>query len=127
MTQSNPSLASTPAPPYYAVIFTSVRGDADPEGYAKTAQHMLELAAARPGFLGAESVRDEAGVGITVSYWTSLEAIHAWGRDAIHREAQARGRAVWYEQFRLRISRVEEERVFPPSSFRRGSENRADA
>ena len=115
MTQSTTPLASTPAPPYYAVIFTSVRRDTDPEGYARTADQMVELAAGREGFLGVESVRDEAGVGITVSYWTSLEAIHAWGRDAVHREAQASGRAVWYEQFRLRICRVEEERIFPPS------------
>jgi heme-degrading monooxygenase HmoA len=79
---------------------------------------MLELAAAQPGFLGVESARDETGVGITVSYWSSLEAVHAWGRVAEHRTAQARGRGEWYEQFRLRICRVDEERVFPlPTSI----------
>jgi heme-degrading monooxygenase HmoA len=111
-------LAPTPAPPYYAVIFTSVRREGGDEAYAQTAEHMLALAAAQPGFLGVESARDEAGVGITVSYWASLEAVHAWGRDAEHRLAQARGRADWYEQFRLRICRVDQERVFGPPEGR---------
>jgi heme-degrading monooxygenase HmoA len=102
-------------PPYYAVIFTSIRREGD-EAYEETARHMLELAAEQPGFLGVESVRDASGVGITVSYWESLEAVRAWGRHLVHREAQARGRAEWYEQFRLRICRVEEERIFPTST-----------
>lgn len=109
---SQTALARTPAPPYYAVIFTSIRHQADHEGYAATAQEMEELARTMPGFLGIESVRDSAGVGITVSYWQTLEAIRTWGRHAAHRQAQAGGRTVWYRAFRLRISRVEEERSF---------------
>jgi len=35
---------STPAPPYYAVIFTSLRTDGD-RGYGDTAKRMMELAA----------------------------------------------------------------------------------
>jgi heme-degrading monooxygenase HmoA len=105
-------LARPPAPPYYAVIFSSVRTGADPEGYATTAQRMVELAATMPGFLGIESVRDEQGVGITVSYWDSLESVQRWGRHAEHRVAQSGGRERWYRAFRLRISRVEAERVF---------------
>jgi heme-degrading monooxygenase HmoA len=112
---SSPSdpLARTPEPPYYAVLFTSVRSDAEPDEYEEMAQRMLDLAQQRPGFLGVESVRGPDGVGITVSYWDSREAIHAWGQDAAHREAQTRGMNGWYERFRLRICRVEEERVFP--------------
>ena len=43
--------ASTPPPPYYAVIFTSIRTDSD-AGYQATAQRMLDLAAGQPGYLG---------------------------------------------------------------------------
>jgi heme-degrading monooxygenase HmoA len=106
-------LARTPRPPYFAVIFTSLRSTADGEGYGRAALEMVDLAAEQPGYLGVESVRDSAGVGITVSYWSSLESIRAWGQVAAHRQVQAQGRALWYEQFRLRICRVEEERVFP--------------
>lgn len=98
-----------PCPPYYAVIFRSQRTEID-AGYAATAQRMEDLAADRPGFLGIDSVRDANGLGITISYWSSLEAIAAWNAHAEHQEAQARGRAEWYRSFDLKICRVEAER-----------------
>lgn len=100
--------APTPEPPYYAMIFTSLRTEGD-HGYAATAQRMVELAQAQPGFLGMESVRDR--LGITVSYWSSLEAIRAWKDNAEHRLAQQRGRD-WYRSFRVRVCRVEREYGF---------------
>jgi heme-degrading monooxygenase HmoA len=106
-------LARTPPPPYYAVVFTSLRTGDDADGYGATAERMVELAAAQPGFLGVESVRDGAGVGITVSYWQSLDAIRAWREHAEHRLAQAQGKAKWYARFRLRVCRVEDEHGFP--------------
>jgi hypothetical protein len=71
---STAGFASTPEPPYYAVIFTSTRTSID-EGYAGMADRMVELASQQPGFLGVESVRGADGLGITVSYWSSPEAI----------------------------------------------------
>jgi heme-degrading monooxygenase HmoA len=97
-------IAKTPQPPYYAVIFTSLRTAAD-TGYAETALRMKELAAQQPGYLGIESVRE--GLGITVSYWQSLDAIAAWRRNVEHQLAQKRGRAEWYSGFKLRICKVE--------------------
>ena len=70
-----PSPATTPEPPYYAVIFTSVRTDGD-NGYGDMAEQMLELASRQPGFLGFETARQD--IGISVSYWESLAAIVAW-------------------------------------------------
>ncbi len=95
--------AATPQPPYYAVIFTSVRTDVD-QGYAETAQAMVELAKAQPGFLGVESARQE--LGITVSYWQSEEAILAWKNHVDHRAAMQHARD-WYRHFRVRVARVE--------------------
>ncbi len=100
--------AATPEPPYYAVIFTSLRTEGD-QGYADTARRMVELAREQPGFLGVDSVRD--GLGITVSYWSSLEAIRAWKEHAAHRAAQKHGRD-WYARFRVRVCRVEREYGF---------------
>jgi len=99
-------------PPYYAVVFTSRRTDVDDEGYAAMAQRMEELAAAQPGFLGVESARQSGGVGITVSYWDSLESIRKWREQAEHRVAQARGRSHWYRHYRLRVCRVESDSRF---------------
>jgi heme-degrading monooxygenase HmoA len=97
-------IAQTPEPPYYAVIFTSLRAEGD-QGYGAMAGHMLELAAMQPGFLGVESARD--GVGITVSYWANLEAIQRWKQQAEHLEAQRLGRERWYSTFKVRIARVD--------------------
>jgi heme-degrading monooxygenase HmoA len=94
----------------YAVIFTSVRTDGD-NGYAKAATRMLELARSMPGFLGVESAREE--VGVTVSYWESLDAIRAWRDHPEHLAAQARGRADWYRNFTTRVCKVLRESVFP--------------
>jgi heme-degrading monooxygenase HmoA len=105
MTTTAPAV--TLQPPYYAVIFTSVRTAADPDGYAVTADRMVELARQQPGFLGIESARGADGLGITVSYWESEEAIRAWHEQAEHRLAQAAGREKWYAQFQLRVCRVE--------------------
>jgi heme-degrading monooxygenase HmoA len=98
------SIAKTPEPPYYAVIFTSLRTAVD-DGYGAMATRMLELAAMQPGFLGVESARD--GVGITVSYWTDLESIRNWKNNAEHQEAQRLGHQKWYAAFKTRIAKVE--------------------
>jgi heme-degrading monooxygenase HmoA len=98
------TIASTPEPPYVAVIFTSVRTDGD-HGYAEMSERMDELAARQPGFLGVESARE--GVGITVSYWADQAAARAWKRDAEHLIAQRRGREEWYAGYRVRIATVE--------------------
>jgi heme-degrading monooxygenase HmoA len=77
--------ANTPEPPYYACIFTSERSDTDDTSYNSTADFMDELAAQQVGYLGVESVRDQNGLGITVSYWKSLDAIKLWKENAAHK------------------------------------------
>jgi heme-degrading monooxygenase HmoA len=103
--------ARTPEPPYYAVIFTSTRTDVE-EGYAAMSDRMVELAAQQPGFLGVESARGDDGLGITVSYWESEEAIANWKRHAEHRVAQSTGMARWYAEFATRVAKVERARTF---------------
>lgn len=102
-------IANTPAPPYYAVIFTSLRTAVE-EGYKDTAMLMVELAHAQPGFLGVESARE--GVGITVSYWASLEAIRNWKQQADHLIAQEMGKEKWYAHYKTRICLVERDYGF---------------
>lgn len=98
-------IAHTPAPPYYAVIFSSLRTDGD-HGYGEAATRMLELARAQPGFLGVESARED-GLGITVSYWQSEAAILAWKQQAEHSAVREQGRASWYSAFQTRVCKVE--------------------
>jgi heme-degrading monooxygenase HmoA len=105
-------IASTPEPPYYAVIFTSVRANDDP-AYARMAERMVELASQQPGFLGVESARNE--VGITVSYWTSEEAILNWKMHSEHQIAREFGKKEWYSAFTTRVAKVERDYSFKRS------------
>lgn len=97
-------IAKTPDPPYFAVIFTSVRTEGD-NGYAEMADRMVELAQMQDGFLGVESARNE--IGINVSYWRDMESIQKWKENADHQIAQEYGREKWYKTFKTRIARVE--------------------
>jgi heme-degrading monooxygenase HmoA len=98
-----PKFAKTPEPPYYAVIFSSMRRD---DGYTQMAERMVDLASQQPGFLGVESVRGKDGFGITVSYWISAEAIAAWKANIEHLAAQEKGKQKWYEHYELRVAKV---------------------
>ncbi len=102
-------IAATPTPPYYAVIFTSLRTDVD-EGYGTMAEQMVELAAQQPGYLGIESARQE--LGITVSYWQTLDAIKNWKQVSEHLLAQKLGREKWYAAYKTRICLVERDYGF---------------
>ena len=106
--------AKTPKPPYYAVIFTSLKSKST-EGYGEAAERMIALAREQPGFLGIETT-GSGDLGITVSYWESLDAISAWKSNPEHSAIQARGRADWYGQYTVRVVRVEMEYSFEKNS-----------
>ena len=105
-------IATTPEPPYYAVIFTSERTEVD-DGYGQMSEYMAELARQQPGYLGHESARE--GVGITVSYWESLEAIKNWKKNTEHLIAQQKGISQWYANYKTRICKVERDYDFQKS------------
>jgi len=101
-------IAKTPDPSYCAVVFTSVRTAID-DGCAETAEKMVALASEQTGFLGIESVRDETGLGITVSYWKDKESIRKWKTHAGHQQAQQFGRDKWCRSYKIRVAKVERE------------------
>ncbi len=106
-------IAQTPKPPYYAVIFSSLRTQEN-NGYAAMAKQMEELAQQQPGYLGHESAREQ--LGITVSYWQSIEAIKNWKQVSEHIIAQQLGREKWYSQYKTRICLVEKDYEFDVTS-----------
>ncbi len=102
-------IAKTPEPPYYAVIFSSLRTE-EIEGYAEMADLLVELASMQEGFMGIESARNE--LGITVSYWKDLESIRKWKQHTDHVIAQKKGRTDWYKHYKTRIAKVERDYEF---------------
>jgi heme-degrading monooxygenase HmoA len=101
--------AQTPEPPYYAVIFTTVKSE-NTEGYAEMNARMFELAQQQKGYLGIESARGE--IGLSVTYWETLEDIARWRNHAEHKLAQAEGYATWYQAFATRVCRVERDNFY---------------
>lgn len=99
-----PEIAKTPKPPYYAVIFTTVKSD-NQDGYAEMNTRMFELAQQQKGYLGIESAKGE--IGISITYWETLEDIARWRNHAEHQVAQKNGYEIWYQQFATRVCKVE--------------------
>lgn len=105
-------IATTPAPPYIAVIFTNIYIAKPGDGYGQTADAMLALAAKQDGYLGVESVRDGDGTGITVSYWRDETSIRNWKAVGEHQAAQKAGKGKWYKAYTTRIATVTREYSF---------------
>ena len=78
-------IINTQKPPYYAVIFTSVLSQSDPE-YFSINDQLRKQADKLEGFLGEDSARNDYG--ISVSYWRDLETIEVWRKNIEHRLAK---------------------------------------
>ncbi len=62
------SFTLIPEPPYYAVIFTTMRVNDPNDGYAEMSEGLEKIVCDQPGYIGMESVREKDGFGITVCY-----------------------------------------------------------
>lgn len=80
------------------------------EGYLEMAKKMEDLAKQQKGFLGIENAREN--IGITVSYWKTLEDIKNWKQQSDHLQAQLKGKKDWYCWYKVRICKVEREYHF---------------
>tara|TARA_B100000508_G_C11402864_1_gene249252 strand:- start:446 stop:748 length:303 start_codon:yes stop_codon:yes gene_type:complete len=96
-------------PPYYAVIFISTQVE-NTQGYSEMAQKMEDLASQQPGYLGMDHARSD--IGITISYWQTKEDITHWKENLAHQQAQRLGKERWYENYTVRICKVEKEYSF---------------
>lgn len=100
--------AETPKPPYYTVVFTSIRTEVE-EGYTELNDSLWKDAQKLDGFIGAESQRGEDRFGITVLYFKDMETIHQWSKYQKHIRAKEMGKEKWYEGWRVRIGKIERE------------------
>jgi heme-degrading monooxygenase HmoA len=103
-------ISKTPKPPYYAVIFTSIRTIGE-NNYDEISAEMAKLSGEQAGFLGMEHAASN-GLSITVCYWNSLEAIAVWRENSAHKLAQQKGYEEFYEAFATRICKVERDNQF---------------
>jgi len=90
----------------WAVIFKSKQAMIDEE-FQRHSDELDRLVINQPGFLRMDSVHDQQGFGITVSYWSSLEAIKAFKALPLHLSAQAKGRQRWFDSYTVEIAKIE--------------------
>lgn len=102
-------IISSPPTPYYAVIFTSILDEHDPE-YFRMNDMLRQQAEKLDGFLGEDSARNDYG--ISISYWKDLDSIQQWRQNADHQWAKQKGRKDFYKEYKIRIARVEREYDF---------------
>jgi heme-degrading monooxygenase HmoA len=100
-------ISKTPAPPYYAVVFTSINARVDHTEHVEMYGKLAERAKTYPGYLGIEPARNGDGSGVAVVYFRDLETIDAWAKDPDHQVAKKKGRELWYSHYMIRICKVE--------------------
>ncbi len=89
----------------YLVSFISLLSE-NTSGYDRAAQQMMDAVTSQKGFVAAYSARNNEGVGITNSYWTSLEAISTWKSDKAHQAIQLKGKENWYSWYQLQVTEI---------------------
>ena len=91
-----------------AVIFevTPKPGQTDP--YLEMAAEMRPLAESIDGFISVERFESilHPGKLLSLSFWRDEAALEEWRKLAAHRRAQTKGRATFFDDYRLRVADV---------------------
>jgi heme-degrading monooxygenase HmoA len=89
----------------YLVSFISLMSPST-AGYIKAAEQMMAAVQSQDGFIAVYSARNEEGIGITNSYWSSLEAIEKWKAEPTHSKIQQKGKQRWYQWYQLQVCEI---------------------
>lgn len=91
-----------------AVIFEVEPHPEARDDYLTHAARMREELDAIDGFISVERFESLTSPGklLSLSFWRDEEALANWRRLAVHRKAQAAGRARYFQGYRLRVAGV---------------------
>jgi heme-degrading monooxygenase HmoA len=91
-----------------AVIFEVWPADGQRQTYLDIAAQLRPLLDEIDGFISIERFESltEPGKILSLSFWRDEQAVAAWRRLEPHRDAQARGRAGVFSDYRLRVAGV---------------------
>ena len=93
----------------FAVIFKTFRDLPVPQDYLDINLELQEKVKEIDGFIGVESVGNDRGYGLSISYWSSIESIKEWRNLALHLEAQKLGSQKFYKYYKVEICELKEE------------------
>ena len=80
--------------------------------YVALVDRMVELAQATPGYISHKGFFAEDGERCTIVEFESEESQRAWRMNPEHREAQRKGRDVYYESFNLQVCELKRQSKF---------------
>ena len=91
-----------------AVIFEVLPEADQRHAYLDTAVSLRPQLESMDGFISIERFESltQPGKILSLSFWRDEQAVAAWRNVEAHREAQARGRAGIFQDYRLRIAAV---------------------
>jgi heme-degrading monooxygenase HmoA len=89
----------------YMVVFKAKVHDLDEEYYT-TATQLRDKAISQFNCQKFESFCQNQNE-IALSYWNSLDDIHAWHIDIEHQNAQQQGKEKWYSHFEIEICEIQ--------------------
>ena len=90
------------------VIFEVIPSPGTREEYLEIAAGLKPELVNIPGFISVErfqSLSDPDRI-LSLSFWESEEAIHAWRNLELHRKAQEKGRKYIFKEYRLRVGKI---------------------
>jgi len=82
------------------------------EDYVALVERMVEIAASMPGYISHKGFFAEDGERCTIVEFESEEAQRAWRMHPEHREAQRKGRDIYYETYSLQICELKRQSKF---------------
>ena len=94
------------------VIFRSRLRPENEEAYRAEGERMEALARSQPGFRSIKTFVAEDGERVTLSEFESDAAVAAWREHPEHRDAQRRGRELYYSEYDLAVYRLLRRRRF---------------
>ena len=80
--------------------------------YVALVDRMVALATSMPGYIAHKGFTAEDGERCTIVEFESEEAQRAWRMNAEHRDAQRKGRDIYYESYSSQICEVKREVKF---------------
>jgi heme-degrading monooxygenase HmoA len=98
-------------------LMPNVRDD-----YVKLVERMVELAKATPGYIAHKGFFAEDGERCTIVEFESEEGQRAWRMNPEHREAQKKGRDIYYESYSVQICDVKRETKFDRNAKKQSAE-----
>lgn len=98
------------------MILTVFRSRVKPEAqeeYKRWAMRMSEIAKQMPGYISHKGFVADDGERVTIVEFQSEEAQRAWALHPEHLDAKKKGRADFYQEYRVLICNVARESRFP--------------